>query len=321
MSSVIGGLFGKKASTVSNPTAFQTLPQEIQNRFLDINRRAADVSEGFGVRPETLQGFDALIQEVPNPVRSNFNFGQRANTAFGQAEDAFGRAQDILGGVDPLVQRGAASITSDDIQSGIGDFLNPFTNEVIQRSVRDVNEFGQGLFNDARSLISDAGVTGSNRERLIAQGIADDLARNVGDLSSNLRRSGFESAATRALQRLEGDRSRALQGASAINTAAGTQAGIGSGLNRVGDSFLSGRRLMADISRQQQQDAIAEQVRRARAQLGLGDVLRSEDLQKLQVLQDSASAVPVGGGSIQQRQNQGFLERVSGIIPGFRRPA
>lgn len=292
MASVLKGLVGKSATPASQPTAYNTLPDFgqtlLKNTVTQGQSTAADPNN-FSAIP-LMQGqteaLNKLLAGGPDVSGvGGFNFGQQANQAFGNASSMYNTASDYL-------KQGAAPITGDQIGSSINDFMNPFENSVVQNSVNDINTEGNGLFSNARSLISDAGGSGSNRGDLLAGDISKGLMKQVGDTSSSIRNTGFQSAANNALTRLMGDRTNAL-------SAGNGQTAAANGSSNLGNMLMSARMNMDTL----RNNSRTNQINDLNNQIGAGNIYRGVDQQnqqipqqQLQMLEELFKLFPTGGG-------------------------
>jgi hypothetical protein len=315
MSSLTGALFGKKSTPINNPTTYETLPdfgKDLLKQLIDQGQSFATANPTYSAPERDV--LNMLVKGVGTPSIGGFNFGQRASDAFGNAGSMYDAAAGYLESSMPFLNRGGSAITSGEIGSSISDFMNPFENEVVANTARDISTMGSGLFSDARSLISDAGASGSNRGDFLAQGIAKDMTNTLGDFSSNLRNTGFQSAASNALSRLMGDRSNALTAGGSMINAAGTanQTGAGYGQNA---NALMGARMNMDTLRGTNRDRIMSDLNNT---MSAGGQIRQEPLLNMDMLAQLFNLIPQGGGNVAaMRDNKGFLGRAADIVGTF----
>lgn len=300
MPSIVGGLFGKKgnASTSSTPTGYESLPDFGQQFLQDIIKQGQGyTAQNTGFNPAETAAYQALASGNPaaNAVNAvgGFGFGKQANQAFGDSSNAYNTAQGYVAGAMPFLQRGGTAITSGDISGSISDFMNPYTDSVINNTTRDIAKYGEGLFSNARGLISDAGASGSNRAQFLASDIADNQMKQVGDFSSQLRNTGFQSAANNALARLQSDKSNALNAGTGMINAGGQQANIGQGYAGLGNNLMSARMNMDVLRNNARTNTIGDLQNQATA----GQALRTgTSPANLQMLSELMKLIPVGGG-------------------------
>lgn len=345
VSNITGNLFGKSPKPSQSSSGFGALPSDIQEGYrTDIIQRGQDIAgspdafQPIAYDPRALQAINTQLGGLRQGVdymRPDFKFGQQANRAFGQAGDMYNMASSYLGQAMPYVQQsadytrqGASPITGQEIQSSISDFMNPYTESVVNQTMQDMNRFASGAFSDARGMIGDYGASGSNRERLLMSDIASKILQDTARQTSALRQSGFESAAGRALNRLQGDRGNALTGAGlAINQAgtvqnqAGQAAGIGGNLANLGGQYLQGRALMNDITNSNYNRALGG----LQNQIAAGDLLRAQEAQtqgipieQLRLLQGLYNPLLSASNSVGERpEDTGLLGRISTAAGNF----
>lgn len=161
MSKAFGNFFGGgKPRQVTQPTAFGTLPGFAQGA----QEQAFDIATGI---PQ--QAF----QEAP--ITSE----QQASL-------------DVL-------SQGLQPTSAGQFQQGLSTFGDPFQEQVIQNSIRDIQETGAGQFSDISQFADAAGGFGGTRQALLEAELQKNIQRNVGDVSAQLRSQGFQSAADRTL--------------------------------------------------------------------------------------------------------------------------
>lgn len=122
----------------------------------------------------------------------------------------------------------------------ISDFMNPFQQQVIDQAMADVARAGEKQRLGLSAQAVGAGAFGGSR-----QGIAEgELGRNVleqqGKIASQLRQSGFESAAKRAQEAFESQQKRALAGGQYLGQ-------LGTDLGRLG---IGGQQLLGTLGQQ-----------------------------------------------------------------------
>ena len=315
MSSLSGGLFGKKSTPINNPTTYETLPdfgKELLQSLVERGQAFDKASPTYSAPERNV--LDMFVKGIGTPSIGGFNFGQQANTSFGKAGGMFDTAKQYLADSMPFLNRGGSAITGDEIGSSIKDFMNPFENEVVANTARDINTMGSGLFSDARSLISDAGASGSNRGDFLAQGIAKDMTNTLGDFSSNLRNTGFQSAAQNALSRLMGDRSNALTAGGSMINAAGTANQTGQGYGNTASALMGARMNMDDL-RNSNRSRVIDDLGRTMDAAGQ---IRQEPMLNMDMLAKLFQLIPTGGGNVAaMRDNPGFLGRAAPIVSSF----
>ncbi|WP_293319123.1 hypothetical protein [Phenylobacterium sp.] len=197
----MGSIF-KPSTTVVQAPQQQTVTQQIPEYFKEIQERTLRRAEDLGNRP-----YQAFTGQRIAPVSA---LEQAAANVF---------EQQILPGAANL---GAIGAQTFDVQAA-QDYMNPYTNTVIQSTLADLGEqFGQQERNLASRAIG-AGAFGGTRF-----GVESALGREryldqVADVSSRLRQAGFESGA----QRFARDRAAQLQAQQAqLASLSGAAAGL-----------------------------------------------------------------------------------------------
>lgn len=253
VSDIIGGVTGGSES--STPTNYGSLPGFLQTGIQDIYNFGMDI--GGSTAPfEALPTQQALLGMV-QPFNPQFNLGQRSLATYDQAGQFTPQISDFLGSGGQFLNQarggigaGSAPITSGEIGSSIADFMNPYESQVIGNLGSDLSRFGQGLQSDIFSRATDAGAFGGSRQAITEGELGRNLIDRFLNTAGGLRQQGFQNASSLGLNRLQTDRSRALQGAQTALSGAGmagnlagqatgaygTMAGVGSDLmrNRLG---------------------------------------------------------------------------------------
>ena len=120
-------------------------------------------------------------------------------TGLGQAANS--AAQANLTAWNPQMQQAAGVAQSGTtyqprsfLQGNIQDYMNPYQDEVINRSIDDAGRSFQQNMNGISANAVGAGAFGGSRQG-VAEGVAAaENARNVGDMSAQLRAQGFDTA-------------------------------------------------------------------------------------------------------------------------------
>lgn len=85
----------------------------------------------------------------------------------------------------------------------ISQYMNPYTQQVIETSMADLERQRQMQMGDIGAQASRAGAFGGSREAVARALTNEAFARQGGQLSAGLRQQGFESAQQRALQDIQ----------------------------------------------------------------------------------------------------------------------
>ena len=101
-----------------------------------------------------------------------------------------------------VLSLGAQPLTGERFQEQLDVFQNPFTQQVIDPAIADLQRSTRGVLGDIGSQTSAAGGFGGTRQAILESEALRNLAQESGRLSAGLRSQGFESAAERALSQL-----------------------------------------------------------------------------------------------------------------------
>jgi hypothetical protein len=246
--------------------------------------------------------------------QSSFPVGSSFAQGLSDLEQARGRISGMDRFIDQAgqnIQRFVDPITGEEIQTGINQFLNPFTQEVIDPALDDLRRAAAIQRGDVGSQFTQSGAFGSSRQGLAEGLIGEAATREAGRLAGQLRSQGFESAADRALNNLLAGRARFGQGAQ-LN------------LGQAGQHLAGTNALQNLATRQFGAAELGERlgalpVQRAAERLGLGEAALDAQLRgqtrPLGVLQSALGSVPVGGGSALAGQ-QGAIGQAAGDLFG-----
>jgi hypothetical protein len=286
------------------------LDPEMRDAFLNNRNRATGVAENLGARqfadynPAQRAGFARLT------ASTGFNGTPAIGTgAVGQAVDMAGSAGQYRPGQvssDVIAPRSF-------LQADIGAYMNPYQQEVIDRTMADINRSRQiaGASDAAKAIGQKA--FGGSRAAVVEAETAGNYDRNLGDQIANLRMQGFNTAANLAT----GDITRDLQAAQAnqqsrLNAAQSNQQ---AGLTGNQQSLAAAESLRASgVTQQQMEASNIDQLMKyagidqARSQEIL-DSIRNLPLEQQQII-NQALGLNVGGGSgmqSSQESRQGLL--------------
>ena len=291
MSFITESLFGKEQEAGKTPTGFESLPDEAKELFLGLIPQAEEAIAGgaaaqAGLTPEQL----ALINRVTNLAGTGvavpkLGFSKAATNLFGQSQGFFG-------GVDPLVQRGAADITAEEINALTSQLQNPFLRDVLDPAIQDIRDEEARQFSDISSLASTRGAFGGNRQTLGESELRRGTQREVGRLSGTLRSQARTTALQNALQNLQFGRGQALAGAGVLTGAGGAaaQAGAGAANAAVQNQLAAREKRALDI-----QNTLAGFAPAGLVQQQIqGDI--QQPIRELDLLRQIALSFPTGGG-------------------------
>ena len=309
--SVAGGLFGdepepsRQESITGLSQLFRELPlaRDISTDILERSQGLAGQRDPFftPLVEQQLAGID-ILSDSGVRFQPQFDFGRRASEQFDRAARLFGNVAPTLNLAGQRISQGVDPITGQEVSQTIGFFQNPFEDIVVSNAARDAREAGLGLLSDIGQRATQAGAFGSTRQGVVESIVPERVAQEVGDLSARLRQSGFNAAASNALNLLQSGRSRALQGAGLDISRAGQFAGAGQALAGLGSRLFDARRGVQDIQNQQLRNELALGSSRLQA----GDILRSAaqqesaiPLQQLDLLRNVIGGFPTAGATTQ----------------------
>lgn len=165
MSKISKALFGGEESRSETPTGFGSLPGFAQGAFKDLISRSSALSRDLSAF--TPAPLNALEQQGISQLSVPFQ---------------------------PLTQ--------DSFQQQLDIFQNPYTQDVINQSVADIQREGQGLYSDVASRASQAGAFGGTRQALLENEASKSILDEIARTSSGLRSNAFNQAASRALENI-----------------------------------------------------------------------------------------------------------------------
>ena len=146
-----------------------------------------------------------------------------------EQEQAFGMAQRQAGSTAPLYQTAAGTVSGltgyqapSFLQGDVSAYMNPFIGEVENRAIARGQEALLQNLNQVSAQAARAGAFGGSRQA-IQEGVAQaEAAKNMADLSAQLRMQGYNQAAGL----LENDLARQMAGTEVQMRAAGMLPGI-----------------------------------------------------------------------------------------------
>ena len=193
-----------------------------------------------------------------------------ARPQFGGARGALGRAE----------QTGYGSTGRFDPR-GISSFYNPFEEDVVQQTLKDVREglakSDMGLRDEAVS----AGAFGGSRSRLRRGELAENVARGAAEQVGAIRSGGYSDAANRAQQAFESQQQRQAGLAGLQSGLAGQEAGLA---GQESQAALARGRQFGDLSTTEAQNQLARaqqlgslEAQQAQAKLATGQALNASE--------------------------------------------
>lgn len=200
---------------------------------------------------------------------------------------------------------------------GIGAYMNPYTQQVIDRSMADLERTRQMQMNDLGAQATRAGAFGGSR-----QGVAEALtnqgfARQAGDLAAQLRAQGFNTALGAAQQDVATNMQAQLanQGAG-LNAAQMRQGAAGLLGNLSQQGFNMGQAITGQQMQQGQMQQALNQALISAAQRQFQGFTGAPS-QALQLPLAAVSAANMGQQTSTQQNNPGFLGTLGGLLSIF----
>ena len=163
-------------------------------------------------------------------------------------------AQGLYGNpMDPFTQMGAQGIANTNMQQALAQqgfaqsgaagavprtmnqFLNPYQEQVIDRTLSRIEDIEQQDLNQVKAQAAQASAYGGARQGLVESEVRENAARQMGDTAAQLSQQGFDTAAQLGLNRIS-QQQQAAAGLANIGAQRqqGLQALMGAGLSREG---------------------------------------------------------------------------------------
>jgi hypothetical protein len=256
-------------------------------------------------------------------------FDPRERTGMGLADRAIGSYRPYLGGQERLLGQAAnylrrgtgagAELTGEaaNIFRGAGrdfdpsayqDYMSPYTDEVVDRSLGDIREQMEKQKMGIRDKAVTAGAFGGSRGRLAEEDIERAGLRSMGDVAAGLREKGYGQSQEQAFQefaRRQAERESGARGLGALGSQyAGLGVQAGQGLTSIGGQYgaiaPSLQNLQTtDINRQMQLGGLGRGRQQSLMDLGYQNFVGQYNL-PMQTLQNvgalTASLGPMAGG-------------------------
>ena len=185
------------------------LPQPIPEQTgFDRARGLAEESRGLADRTRFMgdAGFGqarAGVGAAGRRLGQELGFGSEARTGFRRGADIVEQAtgSDFLTGAQQFDP------------SGIGAFMSPYQQQVIDQSLQDIQRAGDIAAQRQSADAIAAGAFGGSRGELGRQELQRNILEQQARTSAQMRDAGFRDAAARAQQAFEAQQSRGIQGA------------------------------------------------------------------------------------------------------------
>ena len=240
------------------------------NPYTYTGNRIADFTpaqeEAFRLTAQGVGGYQPYLQSAENMIRSGVGTAQDAfGTSAGLIGDAIGagerstaegtgllrQAPKVAGiatglGTGKLMDASSGLGTAADVgydatrmfdPNSIQNFYNPYEDQVVQQTLKDVREgLAQGDIARRAGAI-DSGAFGGSRSRLLGEEMAESAARGAAEKVGAIRSAGYGDAARRAQSAFETQQARTAGQANLLGSLAGQQAGIGSAIAGLGTNL------------------------------------------------------------------------------------
>ena len=200
------------------------------------NQGIAGLQQGMGLLGQAAEGVSPFVQQGIEGL-----------------QQGIGLLGDAAAGVAPQVQQAQQALygaTGQFSPSGIGAFMNPYEQAVIDQTMADISRQGDIAQQGVRAQAVGAGAFGGSRQAVAEQELQRNVLEQQARTAGQLRQTGFESASQRAQQAFEQAQGRGL-------TAAGQAGQLGlagqQGIGQFGQSIgaLSGQAGQLGLSGQQ----------------------------------------------------------------------
>lgn len=188
-------------------------PQNLQAADAGLDNARQGIRGGIGYNPRNLQAADAGLDNARQGMNQAIGYDPRNVSAAGAG---IGAARRTLAGGQGF-QAGQVG------QTDLGQYMNPYQDQVIDAATRDMDRARQMTQNDIAAQATAAGAFGGSRHGLVEAENNRNFARSVADMSSQQRMAGFDNAQNMAQQ----DIANRMQGQQIRNASAQADAGIG----------------------------------------------------------------------------------------------
>ena len=227
--------------TPAQEEAFRLTAQGMGSYMPFIQGAEDMIRGGVGTAQDAFGTSAGLIGEAIGAGERGVQEGSRL---LRQAPRVAGRATGM--GIGQLLGAGRGLGTAADVgygstrmfdPSSVESFYNPFEDQVVQQTLKDVREgLAQGDIARRASAIG-SGAFGGSRSRLLGEELAESAARGAAERVGAIRSAGFGDAARRAQSAFETQQARQAGQANLLGRLAGQQAGIGSAIAGLGTNF------------------------------------------------------------------------------------
>jgi hypothetical protein len=188
---------GGGGKTTSTSSAVQ-LPAWAEAAGADLWGQASDVAD----RPYNPYQGSIVAGMTPDQIAA----AERVRGVQGGADAAFDQSGALASGL-----AGNARITSTgDLNQMTGELMSPYTENVVNRAVADVDRQGQIQQGRLGSTAVQAGAFGGDRFGVESGVLGGEVSRAAGDISAQLRDRGYTQAQTMAMGLEQANQQRAM---------------------------------------------------------------------------------------------------------------
>jgi len=306
----------------SSQTSTTTIDPDIKKAYLQNLQQAQGVASALPVKE--FADFNPIYRAGEQQMVNTGLAGQGIATTNMAADYANQAAQFnpyYVGGVNAGMsnQFGAVGYTPTDVtaaqsnMSNIGQYMNPYTNQVISNNLSDIEAARQSAVQQMGEAATRAKAYGGSRQGVAEAATNKAYADKAAQMSAQLRMQGFDTSTNLMQQDLARQQQANLQtaqqgtgaaqyGAGAINAAMGGNAAAQNEMQRYNASLAQ----QSDLANQQAYAAANAQRLAAAGQLGAFG-------QQQQNLGMSGAQAVMGVGSAQQQMTQAQLDALRGI--------
>ena len=306
----------------SSQTSTTTIDPDIKKAYLQNLQQAQGVASALPVRE--FADFNPVYRAGEQQL-VNTGLAGRGIATTNMAADYANQAAQFnpyyVGGVNAGMsnQFGAVGYTPTDVtaaqsnMSNIGQYMNPYTNQVITNNLADIEGARQAAVQQMGEAATRAKAYGGTRQGVAEAATNKAYADKAAQMSAQLRMQGFDTSTNLMQQDLARQQQANLltaqqgtgaaqYGAGAINAAMGGNAAALNEMQRYNASLAQ----QSDLANQQQYAAANAQRLAAAGQLGAFG-------QQQQNLGMSGAQAVMGAGSAQQQFTQAQLDALRGI--------
>jgi hypothetical protein len=206
-----------------------------------------------GVMPVgVLEPFNDWQKQAFEQMSTAYNspWASKAMGAYDQALAYSGVPQQTAGMAVPAIQRGMREISDADVNTGIARYMNPYQQQVIDRTTARLNEQGDIVRNRLAGRRAGSSSFGDSSSAIQLAENDKNVLGQVADTTANLNYTGYNNAMGFARDDFNQARTRDFQGAGLFNQTAGTQLSNLNSLSQLANLGMAGNQM--DVGNRQQ---------------------------------------------------------------------